>query len=79
MKKIQFAGAILLALGFMVATGAVVNVTSLVAAAMLLFGGAWIQRMTVREFVRRILAGEEPAKYDTIRHRDGAATFRNVA
>lgn len=68
----QIAGAILLALGFAVATGAVVNIYQApIAVAMLLMGGAWIQGLTVREFVRRILSADEPTKYDSIRHKTG--------
>lgn len=72
MKNKQIAGAILLALGLAVATGAVVNVWQApVAVAMLLVGGAWIQGMTVREFVRQIFTADEPTKYDSIRHKTG--------
>lgn len=71
MKK-QIAGAILLALGLVVASGSVVNIYQApIAVAMLLVGGAWIQGLTVREFVRRILSSDEPSKYDSIRHKTG--------
>ena len=72
MKNKQLAGAILLALGLAVATGAVENYWQApVAVAMLLVGGAWIQGLTVREFVRRILSADEPSKYDSIKHKTG--------
>ena len=72
MKNKQITGVILLALGLAVATGAVVNVWQApVAVTMLLMGGAWIQGLTVREFVRRILSADEPSKYDSIRHKTG--------
>ena len=72
MRLIQIAGIILLFLGLAAATGASENYWQApMAAAMLLVGGAWVQGMTVRDFVHRILSGDrEPTKYGSIGRRN---------
>ena len=64
-------GAIVFILGLVIATGIAANWwQGVIAIPMLIAGGAWMQGIKVREFVRRIFS-EEPSRYDSIKHKSG--------
>lgn len=77
----QMAGAILLVLGLVVASGADVNLWQApMAAAMLLVGAAWITGYGVWEFVRHLFEDEDgKKKYDSIRHKMGRKSYGQAA
>lgn len=49
-------------------------------AAAAIVGSAWVQGLTVRQFIGRILSEEhEPSKYETIKHRMGSRNYGQAA
>ena len=65
-------GIIVFALGLVVLTGALWNWwQGPIGAAMMLCSGAWLQGISVREFVHRIFDEERTSRFDSIRHRKG--------
>ena len=92
MKNVRFiAGIVLLSIGgcavAMAAGGANdVNVTfgqaltMVGGAAAAIVGSAWVQGLTVRQFIGRILSEEhEPSKHETIKHRMGSRNYGQAA
>lgn len=77
----QIAGAILLVLGLVVATGVDVNLWQApIAVALLLVGAAWMTGYGVWEFVRHLFEDEDgKSRYDSIRHYDGRRNYGQAA
>ena len=92
MKNVKFiAGITLLCIGGVsvaMAAGGANDVSVTVGQALTMVGGlavaiigcAWMQGLTVRQFIGRILSEEhEPSKHDTIKHRMGRRNYGQAA